>query len=174
MTTIIASTNRPDSYTLKVAEYYQRKLKELGMEAGILSLANLPEGIIHPEMYEKHKLASWEPVQELVSATSKFLFVIPEYNGSFPGILKLFIDTCKFPESFSGKKAALVGVSTGKYGNIRGLDHFTGVCHYINMHVLPLRIHIPYINKELDETGNFFKEDTLKFTSQQIRQFVDF
>lgn len=174
MTTIIASTNRPDSYTLKVAEYYQRKLKELGLEAGILSLADLPEGIIHPEMYEKHKLASWEPIQQLVTDTSKFLFIIPEYNGSFPGILKLFIDTCKFPESFSGKKAALVGLSTGKYGNIRGVDHFTGVCHYINMHVLPLRIHIPNINKEIDEAGNFFKEDTLKFTNQQMKQFVEF
>jgi len=146
----------------------------MGQQAEILSLTDLPEGIIHPEMYEKHKLESWEPVQNLVTATSKFLFIIPEYNGSFPGILKLFIDTCKFPESFSWKKTALLGVSTGKYGNIRGVEHFTGVCHYLNMYVLPLRLHIPYIHKEFDENGDLFKEDTLKFTNQQLEQFIKF
>jgi NAD(P)H-dependent FMN reductase len=109
MTTIIASTNRPDSYTLKVAEYYQRGLKTLGVEAGILSLGNLSEKIIHPAMYETKKIESWQPIQRLVSETQKFIFIIPEYNGSFPGILKVFVDACEFPASFKGKKAALVG-----------------------------------------------------------------
>ena len=174
MTTIIAGTNRPDSYTLKLAEYYQRKLNEYGEVTELLSLTDLPDGLIHPEMYEKHKLASWEPIQELISKSTKFMFIIPEYNGSYPGILKLFIDACKFPESFSGKKAALVGVSSGTYGNIRGVEHFTGVCHYININVLPLRLHIPYINKEFNEDGNLFAEDTVKFTNKQIKEFLEF
>jgi len=173
MITIVASTNRPGSYTLKLAEYYQRKLREQRQETEVLSLEHLPEGLVHPEMYENHKIPSWEPIQELVSKTSKFLFIVPEYNGSYPGILKLFIDACKFPESFSGKKCALVGVSTGKYGNIRGIEHLTGVCHYINMLILPLRLHIPAIHKEFDEEGNLFKEDTVKFTNQQMKQFVE-
>lgn len=174
MTTIIASTNRPDSYTLITAEYYKSEIQKRGYEANILSLANLPEGIIHPAMYEKQKLKSFGVIQEQVTATDKFLFIIPEYNGSFPGILKLFIDTCRFPESFSGKKTALVGISTGKYGNIRGIEHFTGICHYLNMYVMPLKLHIPAIHKELDASGHFFKEDTLNFTQQQIDQFVNF
>src|SRR5690606_28356407 len=110
----------------------------------------------------------FQPIQDMVDATTKFIFIIPEYNGSFPGVLKVFIDACKYPTSFYGKKAALVGISSGKYGNIRGIDHFTGICHYINLHVLPLRIHIPAIHKELDENGKLFKEDTLKFTNQQV------
>ncbi|KAA8475873.1 NAD(P)H-dependent FMN reductase [Arcticibacter tournemirensis] len=174
MTTIIASTNRPDSYTLKIAEYYQKHLHEMGHEANILSLTDLPEGIIHPAMYEKQKLESFEILQSKITATDKFLFIIPEYNGSFPGILKVLIDACRFPESFYGKKAALVGVSTGKYGNIRGVDHFTGICHYMNLNVLPLKLHIPNIHKELNEAGEFFKEDTLKFTRQQMEQFILF
>ena len=174
MTTIIASTNRPDSYTLKTAEYYQKQLKDRDQEANILSLTDLPEGIIHPAMYEKEKLESFEIIQQQITATRKFFFIIPEYNGSFPGILKVLIDACRYPESFYGKKAALLGLSTGKYGNIRGVDHFTGICHYLNLNVLPLKLHIPYIHKELSEDGNFFKEDTIKFTTQQIEQFTQF
>lgn len=174
MTTIIASTNRPDSYTLKVSNYYLQELKKTGMEAQILSLTSLPEGLIHPAMYDTRKLESFMPVQELISRSDKFIFIVPEYNGSFPGILKLFIDSCSFPESFYGKKAVLTGLSTGKYGNIRGIDHLTGICHYLNMEVMPLKIHIPYIHKELDEEGNFFKEDTLKFVSKQLAAAASF
>ncbi|WP_423149032.1 NADPH-dependent FMN reductase [Rubrolithibacter danxiaensis] len=173
MITIVSATNRENSYTLKLAEYYRKQLRIKGVEAEILSLTSLPEGLIHPEMYMKSR-ENFQPMQNIVTATDKFLFIIPEYNGSFPGVLKVFIDACKYPESFHGKKAALVGISSGKYGNIRGIDHFTGICHYINLHVMPLRLHIPSINKEFNEEGNLFKEDTLKFTTQQIDQFVVF
>lgn len=172
MTTIIASTNRPESYTLKVAEHYKKGLADLGVSSEILSLGNLPEKIIHPAMYENQKIESWQPIQNLVTATQKFIFIIPEYNGSFPGILKVFIDTCEFPVSFKGKKAALVGISTGKYGNIRGVDHFTGICHYMSLDVLSLKLHIPHIHKEFNEDNELFKEDTLKFTKQQIELFT--
>ena len=109
-----------------------------------------------------------------MSASTKFLFVIPEYNGSFPGVLKTFVDACTFPESFYGKKAALVGLSSGRYGNLRGLEHFTGICHYIHLEVMPLRIHIPAIQTELNDKGDLWKEDTLKFTKEQMDKFIRF
>lgn len=174
MTTIIASTNRPDSYTLKVADYYLRELKKLDINTSLLSLTNLPEGLIHPDMYKSCKLDSFKATQDLISRTEKFIFIIPEYNGSFPGILKLLIDSCSFPDSFSGKKAILTGISTGKYGNIRGVDHFTGVCHYLQMHVMPLKLHIPSIHREIDESGNFVNAETLKYVNLQIKQASEF
>jgi chromate reductase len=173
MTTIIAGTNRLESYTLKLAVYYQKILKNKGLNAGLLSLADLPESLIHTDMYGKNN-PDFQPFQDLIDNTDKFLFIIPEYNGSFPGILKLFIDSCRYPGSFSGKKAALLGLSTGKYGNVRGVDHFTSVCHYMNLHILPTVLHIPAIHKELNEEGELFKEDTLKFTNDQMDRFIAF
>ena len=173
MTTIISGTNREGSNTLKLAKYYHRQLSEKGFDTEILSLSDLPGDLISSDLYGKRSEA-FQSIQDRITASSKFIFVIPEYNGSFPGVLKTFIDACTFPESFFGKKAALVGLSSGKYGNIRGIDHFTGICHYINMHVLPLRIHIPNIRKEFDENGNLFNEDTVKFTNQQIERFIEF
>jgi len=86
----------------------------------------------------------------------------------------VFVDACDFPESFYEKKAALVGISSGKYGNIRGVDHFTGVCHYFNLHIMPLKLHIANIKSEFDADGNLFKEDTVKFTDEQIDKFIAF
>ena len=173
MVTIISGTNRPGSNTLKVAKYYQKTLNSKGLESRIFSLEELPATLITSDLYGQRS-AAFEAIQELVTATQKFLFIIPEYNGSFPGVLKTFIDACSFPDSFYDKKAALVGISSGKYGNIRGIDHFGGVCAYLHLHVLPLRIHIAAIKTELNENGDFYKEDTLKFSLEQIEKFISF
>jgi len=173
MVTIISSTNRAGSTTLKVAEYYRKRLLEKGTDAGLLSLTELPPNLIETDLYGQRS-AGFEPIQQIITKTDKFIFIIPEYNGSYPGVLKTFIDACDFPESFYEKKAALVGVSSGKYGNIRGIDHFTGVCHYINLHVMPLKLHIANIKSELNSDGDLFKQDTLRFTDEQIDKFILF
>jgi chromate reductase len=173
MVTIISATNRPGSSTLQLAQYYQRRLREKGLEAGLFSLMQLPPDLIATDLYGKRSEA-FKPIQDIVTRTEKFLFVIPEYNGSFPGVLKVFIDACDLPQSFYDKKAALTGLSSGKYGNIRGIDHFTGVCHYLHMHVMSLKIHIPDIKKEFDENYNLYKKDTVQFTGEQMDKFIDF
>ncbi|MBE7177790.1 MAG: NAD(P)H-dependent oxidoreductase [Mucilaginibacter polytrichastri] len=170
---IIAGTNRPKSNTATLAAYYRKRLAEMHTDAGILSLTELPANIIETDLYGKRSEA-FQSIQERVSAAEKFLFLIPEYNGSFPGVLKVFMDACDYPSSFYGKKAALVGHSNGRYGNIRGVDHFTGVCHYMHLNVLSLRIHIPSIRSELDEQANLFKEDTLRYTDEQLSKFIDY
>ena len=173
MITIIVGTNRQNSNTLKLATYYHNVLSQRGISSEIISLTDLPADFIVTDLYG-NRSEMFKPMQERISVSSKFLFVVPEYNGSFPGILKTFIDGCTFPDSFYGKKAALTGISSGKYGNIRGIEHFTGICHYIHLHVLPLRLHIPAIDREFDQHGNLFKEDTLRFVNQQIEQFISF
>ena len=171
MVTIISGTNRPHSNTLKVANYYQHQLAQKGLKTNLFDLQSLPENLITSDLYGKRS-PEFEKIQDLITQTNKFLFVIPEYNGSFPGVLKTFIDACSFPQSFYEKKACLVGISSGKYGNIRGIDHFNGVCGYLHLHVMPLRLHISNIKVELDENAAFFKEDTLKFTNEQIEKFI--
>lgn len=171
MITIIAGTNRPGSNTLKVAKFYQNQLAEKGLETELLDLQDLPETLIGTDLYGKRSEA-FTTIQNLITNTAKFLFVIPEYNGSFPGVLKTFIDACTFPESFYDKKACLVGISSGKYGNIRGIEHFNGVCAYLHLNVMPLRLHIPNIKTELNENDQLSAADTLKFVNQQLDKFV--
>ncbi|MGI4804725.1 MAG: NADPH-dependent FMN reductase [Janthinobacterium lividum] len=173
MLTLIAGTNRPGSSTLKLTRYYQQKLIEKGVETALISLEDLPDNFLKTDLYGKRS-TDFEPILNLVNASDKFIFIIPEYNGSFPGALKVFVDACDFPESFYDKKAALVGISSGKYGNIRGVDHFTGVCNYMNMHVFSLKLHIPFIRKELNAEGNLTEADTIKFTDEQISRFINF
>ncbi|TJZ61965.1 NAD(P)H-dependent oxidoreductase [Sphingobacterium olei] len=173
MNLIISGTNRLGSNSLKVARYYQEQLQLRGEEWEIFSLIDLPHDIIFSDLYGKRS-EGFAHIQEKISAARKFIFVIPEYNGSYPGVLKVFMDACAFPASFYQKKAILVGVATGKYGNIRGVDHFTGVCNYMRMHVLPLKIHIPHIQNELNNNNEFIDSITVKFIEEQIEEIIRF
>ncbi|WKK58910.1 NADPH-dependent FMN reductase [Sphingobacterium sp. BN32] len=173
MNLIISGTNRKRSNSLRVAKFYQQELMRRGEQFEILSLEDLPDNLSVTDLYGQRS-DEFASIQEKVSTARKFIFIIPEYNGSYPGILKLFVDACSFPSSFYHKKAVLVGLSTGKYGNIRGVDHFTGVCNYLRMHVLPLKIHIPLVQNELNEEGNINDPLTLKFIDEQMDEIAKF
>ena len=173
MNLIISGTNRKHANSLKVAKFYQKELANRGEEFQILSMEELPGNLMETDLFGTRS-EEFAAIQQQVFDADKFIFIIPEYNGSYPGVLKLFIDACAFPSSFYHKKAVLVGVSSGKYGNIRGVDHFTGVCNYLRMHVLPLKIHIPHIQSELDEQLNFHDPLTLKFINEQLDEIIKY
>src|SRR5204863_441812 len=107
----ISGTNRHNSHTEKVAVEYQKILKEKNIQAHLLTLRNIDVLKKNPE------LSSIET--ELLIPAEKFIFIIPEYNGSFPGVLKAMIDITDVKKTWGWKKALLTGVSTGRAGNLR-------------------------------------------------------
>jgi chromate reductase len=109
---IISGSNRTNRNSLRVARVLQKAYADQGMETGLLNLQDLPSTLLDPGAYGE-KPAEFAPFQERVLAASGLHLVTPEYNGSFPGALKLFIDMLKFPESFEGKPVAYVGGAAG-------------------------------------------------------------
>jgi chromate reductase len=75
------------------------------------------------------------------------VFIVPEYNGSFPGVLKVFIDGLNFPNSFIHKKTAIVGISDGVQGGAIALSHLTDIFHYLGLNVLAQKVKIPFLKK---------------------------
>ena len=146
--TIVIGTNRPNSKSAIIGGIYEKMLKERGITPCIINLDELPHDFLFSNMYGK-KNEDFAAIQENVFETDKFFFIIPEYNGSFPGVLKAFIDGCKFPESFSGKKCCLTGLSEGQFGNVRGLEHFTGIANYIKMDVFHVKLYFMGIERRL-------------------------
>src|SRR5690606_4596895 len=90
----------------------------------LLALEKLPQDVINDSIYRKKAHSMEDYGHSLFETADNFIIVMPEYNGSFPGVLKLVIDSCN-PEIFKHKSFALVGVSSGRAGNLRGMDHLT-------------------------------------------------
>lgn len=166
MYTIIAGTNRDDSNTLRVAQEYQSFLQEEGIAAKIFSLKKLKS------LHRDDEFISLE--NEFLRPAKKYIFIVPEYNGAFPGVLKLMIDLTDLKNVWYGKKVLFTGIATGRSGNLRGLDALSNISNYIKMQVLPNKIPLSVIHQELDETGKFHKPETVQTIREQIKEFIDF
>ena len=99
---------------------------------------------------------------------------MPEYNGSYPGILKLMIDNTDIRKAWWHKKVLLTGVSTGRAGNLRGMDHLTGSLLYLKMIVHPNRLPISVIDRLMDGNNHFSDAGTLKAIDVQLEEFLKF
>jgi chromate reductase, NAD(P)H dehydrogenase (quinone) len=166
MITVISGTNRKDSMTLKVANLYYKLLSELVADVKLLSL----EG---KNVWEKsHDLETIE--NDLLIPSEKFVFIMPEYNGSFPGILKTMMDNSDIKKCWWYKKAMMVGVADGRAGNLRGMEHMTNIMHYLKMHVLYNKVPLSRINEEINAHGKILKPATAEVIKNQIDEFLKF
>lgn len=145
---------------------YQELLAARGIQASLISLENLDVSERNPAI---EKLET-----ETLIPSHKIIFISPEYNGSIPGVLKSFIDNSDIEKVWSGKKALLTGISSGRAGNLRGMEHLTGILHYLKMVVHFNKLPISVINKLIDSEGKIIERGTLAAMKLQVDEFVHF
>ncbi|GAA4305106.1 NAD(P)H-dependent oxidoreductase [Compostibacter hankyongensis] len=174
MICIVVGTNRPGSKSRKVAEFYQHLLKGFSAESQILDLSGLPEDFIVSALYHNcGKNEKFNEIRKEIEVADKYIFVLPEYNNSVPGVFKAFIDGMSYPNTFVYKKCALVGISDGTSGNALGLSHITDVFNYLGMHVLALKVRIPFMKKNFVE-GEITDDFIRKLIHDQAQQLIAF
>lgn len=180
MITVFSGTNRKNNRTSIIATKIYELLKaHTDEEVVFFSLEDLPTDFVHQEMYsptgQSKALAAIQD-QYLIPAT-KIYFVVPEYNGGIPGILKLFLDACSIreyaPSFHGGKKAALVGVAAGRSGGLRGLEYMTGFLNYLKINVLPNKLPVSTIERLLTE-DKLTDAGTLQALEAQVKEFLAF
>ncbi len=180
MITVICGTNRANSNTLKFAQHYVDVLRSKTNEGvELLELDKLGSEWYNAAMYSEANIGDTvKEVQDaLMIPSSKIVFVSPEYNGSIPGALKLFLDALsirKAKETFSMKKALLVGVAMGRAGNLRGLEHLTGMLNHLGLVVHPNKLPISACHTLVDDAGKVNNEGTLKVIDAHVDSFLQF
>jgi chromate reductase, NAD(P)H dehydrogenase (quinone) len=163
---IISGTNRAGSNTYKVALEYQRILSEHQIESSVISLESLP--------VEKRNAKFTELEKEKLIPADKYIFISPEYNGSIPGVLKSMFDISDYKNVWWGKKALLVGISTGRSGNVRGMEHLTSILNYLKVVVHPNKLPISSVDLMLNGTDTIHDRGTIKAIKTQLQEFIDF
>jgi len=164
MITVVIGTNRPDSNSQILGDAYCHILNELGVPNSQLKLIDLPPNFVFEDMYGKRTNTMKSMISDSIENVDKFVFIIPEYNGGFPGVLKAFVD-CVPPSNWHGKKAGLIGISSGAAGSLRGMDQFTNVLNYLRINVLYSKLKLSGIDQIL---GNERKLDDSKMLDRLL------
>ncbi|MDR9446677.1 MAG: NAD(P)H-dependent oxidoreductase [Balneolaceae bacterium] len=181
--TIVCGTDRPGSKSRLVTDYIYGRLADQAsnadttsqaMELTILDMADFPTADVAAGPYGKTP-SSVEAFNQPFLDADGVIFVIPEYNGSFPGILKLFIDYLPHPEALQGVPVGYVGNSAGYFGGLRAVEQLQMVCGYRYARSFEERIFIPAVNKEFDpEKGilHDFRNSLMESFLEQFPRFV--
>lgn len=164
---IFSSSNRDENKSILFAQLCSELLEDQGVNTQIYDFKNLPADVSLMKMYDFDNEPTNAIVDKYLTSVDKLIFIIPEYNGSFPGILKLFIDAIH-PRNFKHKKAALIGISSGRAGNVRGMDHLTGILNYLKVDVYHHKLPIASIDNVIN--GNEIS-DTV--TQQRIKSLLE-
>jgi chromate reductase, NAD(P)H dehydrogenase (quinone) len=163
---IISGTNRKDSNSIKIAQQYQQALANRNIRSELITLE---------EMDLSRRTPAFEKMEtEHIIPSEKFIFISPEYNGSIPGVLKTLLDLSDYKKAWWGKKALLVGISTGRSGNVRGMEHLTTILNYMKVVVHPNKLPISSVHTLLNGTVSIRDAETVKAINTQLDEFIKF
>ncbi len=172
MIVVISGSNRPGNNSSVVAKTLESMLVDAGEEVFPIDLEALPTELFTPAAYAE-KPAAFEPIQEAILKTDGILTIVPEYNGSYPGALKYFIDCLRFPESLVAKPSAFVGVAAGKWGGMRAVEQLEMIFQYRHAHLYGRRVFLANIFGAITN-GQMTDDEALRRMQELIDGFVPF
>jgi NAD(P)H-dependent FMN reductase len=170
---IISGTDRPNSWALKVSNYISKIYSQRNVDAEVISLEDFPLADVVGGKYGQ-EIESIKKFREPILEADGIVFVIPEYNGGFPGILKIFIDYLPFPGAFEKMPMSFVGEASGAFGALRPVEQFQMIANYRNALQFPERVFIPRVSKEFDPETGLHDDFKQKLLVSQIENFIKF
>jgi len=169
---ILSSTDRPGSNALKVATYASEFMKEKA-NVEVFSLKDFPYADVVGGKYGGD-IESVEKFNDAFLDADGFLFVVPEYNGGFPGVLKLFIDYLPFPEAMYKIPVSFIGEAAGSFGALRPVEHLQQILSYRKALIYSERMFISGVDDNFDSEKGL-KSDMLQgLLEDQLNGFVTF
>lgn len=169
---ILSSTDRPGSNALKVATYANEFMKEKA-NVEVFSLKDFPYADVVGGKYGED-IESVEKFNDAFLDADGFLFVVPEYNGGFPGVLKLFIDYLPFPEAMYKIPVSFIGEAAGSFGALRPVEHLQQILSYRKALIYSERMFISGVDDNFDSEKGL-KSDMLQgLLEDQLNGFVTF
>ena len=169
---VVGGSIRKDSYNRRVAEALAR-LAPAGVEFNFLRINDLPH---YDQDDDNDNAPEVKRFKAEVEAADGVLFVTPEYNRSFSGVLKNAIDQASRPygqSKWKGKPAAIVSVSPSPLSASMAAQHLHNVVAVLGMPTLNLpEMYIQWKDGLVDANGDIGPASR-EFAQTFVNAFVD-
>ena len=165
---VVVGTSRINSMTSKVASYVSGVLKNKGVDV----VQVIPtDHIVEPVTARVGKEMGDSPSkwQDIVKSVDGLLVVLPEYNRSFPGELKLLWD--QLYSEYKGKPVYCVGVSDGMTGGARAIDAFNLVILGVEAVPFKPKVFFPNVPEMFD--GDTLKKEHGEKYDERVQGIID-
>lgn len=170
----IPGSVRPNSFNKRFLDWIGLVINPMGAEVSVLEISEIPVAIggrsdIPPEVAKAKKL---------IEKSDGIIFSTPQYNYTFPQVLKNTIDWIAFPEtqnSLRGKKGYVVGVSMDSTGVIKAEGKLKEYLTGLGMQMYegePITIDRAAQSQVFDDQGGLIDKDLEKKSKETLAQMV--
>ena len=163
---VILGTSRKGRASVHAATLLADLLnRRAGVCSEVIDIASLPLPV--DDAGEAIKSAAFSA---MVAAADGLVIVAPEYNHSFPGLLKHALDSCL--SEYIHKAVGLVGVSAGPFAGIRVVQNLLPVMRELGLVTIFWDINIGQVGKVFADNGRLLDEAFIRRSDRFIRELI--
>ena len=183
MTKILAfsGSTRRNSYNQAVVECAAQAAKDAGAEVTVINLADYAMPIFNEDEEAEYGIPERaQAFKQIMIEHDGILIASPEYNSSYPAVLKNAIDWASRKAgdepvlaAYKQKVVGLMAASPGALGGMRVLVVLRMLMQNLSCIVAPAQVAVGNVADKLDESGAISDEKTKKQLANLAKQVVD-
>jgi NAD(P)H-dependent FMN reductase len=163
---VILGTTRKGRMSANAARFVAGELAKFpGVETEVIDIARLPLPV--DDAGEGIKDAGFSAK---MNRADGLVIVSPEYNHSFPGLLKHVLDSCL--KEYIHKPAGIVGVSAGPFGGARGIQSFLPVLRELGLAAIFWDVNFGSVSSVFDESGKLIEQAYVRRTEKFLKELI--
>lgn len=177
---VLAGSTRIQSVNRKLARAVTTALDHADADAVFADLRDYPLPLYDGDLEEAEGLpAAARELKELARRADAFVIASPEYNGSYPAVLKNAIDWISRPEPgerhvevFRGKVAGILSATPGAHGGARVLKQLRELLGMIGIEVVPEQVGLANYAAAFDEAGHLIRPEDIARVTELAQSVV--
>jgi NAD(P)H-dependent FMN reductase len=179
---LFAGSLRQDSDNKKLIKETAIFATQLGAEVTVIDLKEYPFSFYDEDEEEISGMPeNAKKIRDLMLESQIIFIASPNYNNSFPALVKNILDWTSrneeaeaSREAYKGKTFALMSAGYGPKGGVKGLPHLRAVIANIGGTVIKQEFGVPDAYEAFDEQGSLIdpelKAKLLKFVEKTLRK----
>jgi NAD(P)H-dependent FMN reductase len=163
---VILGTARKGRASAHAAQLFAELLnRRAGVVSRVIDIATVPMPV------DDAGEAIKDPVfARAMTEADGVIIVSPEYNHSFPGLLKHVLDSCL--SEYIHKAVGIVGVSAGAFAGARVIQNLLPVMREIGLVTIFWDVNIGTVGKVFAEDGRLLDEAVIRRSERFIKELV--
>lgn len=163
---VILGTTRKGRMSAHAARFMLGQIERRdGIRTELIDVSELPMPVDDAGEAIKDPLFS-----EKMTMADALVIVTPEYNHSFPGMLKHILDSCL--KEYIHKAAGIVGVSAGPFGGVRVIQDLIPVIRELGLVNIFWDVNFGNVAKVFDESGNLLDQAFIARADKFLNELI--
>ncbi|MCE1250837.1 MAG: NAD(P)H-dependent oxidoreductase [Comamonadaceae bacterium] len=166
---VFAGSTRQQSFNRRLARYAASLGAQQGAQASVLELAEYDIPLYNADLEARGTPADVLRLKALMDQHPAWIICSPEYNGSYPALLKNTIDWVSSPVAghplwrdgsrpLAGKVVGMLSASNGRLGGLRAQSHLAPLLLNAQCWLAPRSYAVSAAAQAFDDLGNLVHE----------------